>query len=114
MTPLQAARQHPKVVAGLLATAGLAWWWTVERIAGMDGGPGTDLGTLGWFTGSWVVMMAAMMLPETGGTPAALWLSTTFRSWRRSYLRARVPAINVYFPRARGDGCRFRGAGEGP
>jgi len=71
MTPLQAARKHPEVVAGLLAAAGLAWWWTVERMAGMDAGPGTDLGTLGWFTGSWALMMAAMMLPSFAPTLAA-------------------------------------------
>jgi hypothetical protein len=53
MTPRRAARKQPGVVAGLLAAAGLAWWWTVARMAGMDAGPGTDLGTLGWFTGSW-------------------------------------------------------------
>ena len=61
MTPLLVARKHPEVVAGLLLTAAVAWWWTVKRMAGMDAGPGTELGTLGWFTGSWVVMMAAMM-----------------------------------------------------
>jgi predicted metal-binding membrane protein len=71
VTPLQAARRHPEVVTGLLATAGLAWWWTGERMAGMDAGPGTDLGTLGWFTGSWVVMMAAMMLPSFAPTLTA-------------------------------------------
>ena len=71
MTPLQAARKHPEVVTVLLATAGLAWWWTAERMAGMDAGPGTDLGTLGWFTGSWVVMMAAMMLPSFAPTLTA-------------------------------------------
>jgi predicted metal-binding membrane protein len=60
----RAARQHPEVVVGVLAAAGLAWWWTVRRMAGMDAGPGTDLGTLGWFAGTWVVMMAAMMLPS--------------------------------------------------
>jgi len=64
MTPLQAARQRPGVAAGLLATAALAWWWTVERMAGMDGAPGAELGTLAWFTGFWAVMMAAMMLPS--------------------------------------------------
>jgi len=64
MTPVQAARRYPEVVASLLVIAGLAWWWTVVRMAGMDAGPGTDLGTLGWFTGSWVLMMAAMMLPS--------------------------------------------------
>jgi predicted metal-binding membrane protein len=40
-------------------------------MAGMDAGPGTDLGTLGWFSGSWVVMMAAMMLPSFAPTLAA-------------------------------------------
>jgi predicted metal-binding membrane protein len=70
MTPRQAAREHPEVVAGVLATAGLAWWWTADRMAGMDAGPGTDLGTLGWFTGVWAVMMAAMMLPSLVPTAA--------------------------------------------
>ena len=31
---------------------------------GMDAGPGASLGTLGWFLGIWVTMMAAMMLPS--------------------------------------------------
>jgi predicted metal-binding membrane protein len=70
MTPLQAARKHPDVVAGLLAAAALAWWLTADRMAGMDGGPGTDLGALGWFTGLWAVMMAAMMLPSLAPTAA--------------------------------------------
>jgi predicted metal-binding membrane protein len=70
MTPRQAAREHPEVVATLLAAAGLAWWSTADRMAGMDAGPGTDLGTLGWFTGVWAVMMAAMMLPSLTPTAA--------------------------------------------
>ena len=37
---------------------------------GMDAGPGTDLGTLGWFLGVWVVMMAAMMFPSVAPTVA--------------------------------------------
>ncbi len=32
-------------------------------MAGMDAGPGTDPGSLGFYSGTWVVMMAAMMLP---------------------------------------------------
>src|SRR5262245_49415669 len=32
---------------------------------GMDAGPGTGLGGLGWYLGVWVTMMAAMMLPST-------------------------------------------------
>jgi predicted metal-binding membrane protein len=31
---------------------------------GMDMGPGTDLGSLGWFAVVWLTMMAAMMLPS--------------------------------------------------
>jgi predicted metal-binding membrane protein len=70
MTPRQAAREHPEVIAALLAAAGLAWWSTADRMAGMDAGPGTDLGALGWFTGVWAVMMAAMMLPSLAPTAA--------------------------------------------
>jgi predicted metal-binding membrane protein len=71
MNSLQSARKHPDVMMGLLAIAGLSWWWTAQRMAGMGGGPGADLGTLGWFTGSWVVMMAAMMLPSFAPTLSA-------------------------------------------
>lgn len=46
----------------------LAWIVTVERMRGMDAGPGTDLGALGWFIGIWVTMMAAMMLPSAAPT----------------------------------------------
>jgi predicted metal-binding membrane protein len=87
MTPRQAAREHPEVVAGILATAGLAWWWTVERMAGMDAGPGTDLGTLGWFTSVWAVMMAAMMLPSLAPT-AAVYAGLARREPRRVLLFA--------------------------
>jgi predicted metal-binding membrane protein len=36
----------------------------------MDDGPWTALGTLGWFLGTWVVMMAAMMFPSLAPTAA--------------------------------------------
>ncbi|HEX3831098.1 MAG TPA: DUF2182 domain-containing protein [Solirubrobacteraceae bacterium] len=42
MTPFESTRKNPQVVAVLLAAAGLAWWWTVERMAGMGASPGTD------------------------------------------------------------------------
>ena len=50
--------------------AGIAWWSTADQMAGMDAGPGTDLGALGWFLGVWVVMMAAMMFPSIAPTVA--------------------------------------------
>ena len=69
MTALEAARERPGVVAALLGAAALAWWSTADRMAGMNAGPGTALGAVGWFTGVWAVMMAAMMLPSLA--PAA-------------------------------------------
>ena len=53
----------------LVAGAAVAWGVTVERMRGMDAGPGTDLGGLGWYLGIWVTMTAAMMLPSA--LPAA-------------------------------------------
>src|SRR5439155_23329440 len=47
-----------------LAAALVTWIVTVQRMRGMDAGPGTDLGSLGWYVGVWVTMMAAMMLPS--------------------------------------------------
>ncbi len=52
------------VAAALLATALITWILTIDRMRGMDAGPGTDLGALGWFLGVWVTMMAAMMFPS--------------------------------------------------
>ena len=57
-------RRHPGALAGLLAAAAVAWWWTARRMARMDAGPATELGSLGWFTVTWLAMMAAMMLPS--------------------------------------------------
>ena len=58
------------LVAALLAVAAGCWVLTDDRMDGMDAGPGTALGGLGWFLVSWAVMMAAMMLPTTA--PMAL------------------------------------------
>src|SRR3954462_11626268 len=52
------------LVGGLLVLAAIAWGLTNEQMAGMDAGPGTDPGSLGFFLGVWVVMMAAMMFPS--------------------------------------------------
>jgi predicted metal-binding membrane protein len=55
---------RPAAIATLLLLAGIAWLATGVRMAGMDGGPGSDPGSLGFFSSTWVVMMAAMMLPS--------------------------------------------------
>lgn len=59
-----AIRTERALVALLLGVAALAWWWTISRADGMDRGPWTSLGTLDWFLGVWIAMMAAMMLPS--------------------------------------------------
>ena len=67
-------------LAALAALAAAAWLVTADRMDGMDAGPGTELGGLGWFVVVWATMMAAMMLPtaapamlayERTATPAA-------------------------------------------
>ena len=65
-----AVRVRLFLVAALFALAGAGWWWTVHGMRGMDQGPWTELGTLGWFLGAWVVMMAAMMFPSVAPTVA--------------------------------------------
>jgi predicted metal-binding membrane protein len=70
---MEAAGRLPRVyadprrlalVAVLLVLAVVAWLVTDQRMAGMDAGPGTDLGRLGFYVSVWVVMMAAMMFPS--------------------------------------------------
>ncbi len=52
------------LIALLLLFAAVAWLVTARRMVGMDHGPGTDLGSFGFYVSAWVVMMAAMMLPS--------------------------------------------------
>ena len=79
----------PVAAAASLAGVLLATWAvTVYRMRGMDAGPGTDLGGLGWFLGVWVTMMAAMMLPSVA--PMAL-LFARVSAERRRRGRSFVP-----------------------
>ena len=73
----------------LLAAALAAWVLTVERMQGMDAGPGTDLGGLGWFVGIWVTMMAAMMLPSV--SPMVLVFARVSRERQRQGRAGFVP-----------------------
>jgi predicted metal-binding membrane protein len=58
-------------LAALAVLAAAAWVVTADRMEGMDAGPATDLGGLGWFAGIWATMMAAMMLPSTASAVLA-------------------------------------------
>jgi predicted metal-binding membrane protein len=77
---LSAVRARLGLVAALFALAAVGWWWTVDRMRGMDDGPWTALGAFGWFLGVWVVMMAAMMLPSLAPTVALYSRMTRQRS----------------------------------
>ena len=74
-----AVRSRLGLVALLFILAGIGWWWTADQMRGMDNGPWTGLGTLGWFLAVWVVMMAAMMFPSIAPT-VALYSRMTGRS----------------------------------
>jgi predicted metal-binding membrane protein len=87
----RAVRGRLGLLALLLALAGAAWWVSAGRMDGMSTMPsagghgmtmggmravsagsssGMALGTLGWFVITWIVMMAAMMLPSLSPTVA--------------------------------------------
>jgi predicted metal-binding membrane protein len=89
MSVLAAPLRTLLLLAGLVVAA---WAVTVERMQGMDAGPGTDLGGLGWYLGIWVTMMAAMMLPSeapaavlvgrlTRGLPTLIFLAGYLAVW---------------------------------
>jgi predicted metal-binding membrane protein len=74
--------------AALTATLGAAavcWIVAVDQMRGMDMGVATRLGSFAFFAGSWISMMAAMMLP--GAIPAVL---------RRSNADGRVLAAPLF------------------
>lgn len=71
------------VVVGLLAAALVTWSVTLQRMRGMDVGPGTNLGGLGWYMGVWVTMMAAMMFPSAAPMVFLFHRVSTERAKRR-------------------------------
>jgi predicted metal-binding membrane protein len=50
-------------IAGVVLLAAGCWAISAVRMKGMDAGPGGELGDTSWFMATWIVMMAAMMLP---------------------------------------------------
>jgi predicted metal-binding membrane protein len=66
-TGAQASRVDPReagLIAVLLVLAAASWIFTATQLNGMDMGSWTDPGPLGFFTITWVVMLAAMMFPS--------------------------------------------------
>jgi predicted metal-binding membrane protein len=83
-----AARARLGLVGALFVVAVIGWVWTARQMQGMDAGPWTGLGSLGWFLGVWVVMMAAMMFPSVAPTVALYATMTRARSSLRAWLFA--------------------------
>jgi predicted metal-binding membrane protein len=125
LTPAYAAvRARLGLVAALFAVAALGWIWTAREMRGMDAGPWTSLGTLGWFLTIWVVMMAAMMLPSVAPTialyakvsrersPLSPWLFTSgyLLTWAGAGLVAYV--VGVLLTSGFGDALSWDHAGR--
>jgi predicted metal-binding membrane protein len=72
----------------LFALAAVAWLATGDRMSGMDAGPGTDPGALGFYVTAWVVMMAAMMFPS-------IWPMVTMYSRMQAGKREKGQAVQT-------------------
>src|SRR3954452_4532990 len=83
----RSGRSDVRLVAATLVLTAAAWALTAGRMDGMDSGPASELGGIGWFTLTWLLMMAAMMLPAL--TPMAVSYS------RRTRGRAATAAFAV-------------------
>ena len=106
-------RARPVTTAVLLLGAALAAWIvTVQWMRGMDAGPGTDLGGLGWFLGIWVTMTAAMML--SSAAPMVL-VYSHFSPSRRAgaFVAGYLVAWTIYGLAAYGAYRLLAGAGFG-
>ena len=90
-SPLERGRLA--LIGLLLALSVVGWLVTGDRMDGMDAGPGTALGSLGFYVISWVVMMAAMMFPSI--SPMVLAYRRVER--RRSELGRAMPGSTALF-----------------
>jgi predicted metal-binding membrane protein len=63
-------RNAPALVAAV-GLGAVAWVLALRQMDGMDMGSATELGSVAWFAGAWVTMMAAMMLPGAAPRRAA-------------------------------------------
>ena len=99
-TAAPARRRNPVAVwalityALLVVLAAIAWTVSDVRMSGMDMGPGSPLGTFGFFITTWVVMMAAMMFPSVG--PMVHMYVNIQRGRRRKAMAAPVGATACF------------------
>jgi predicted metal-binding membrane protein len=84
-TRASARATHLGLTAALLAVAAVAWVAVAVRMGGMESGPGMVPEELGVYLSTWIVMMAAMMLPSVW---PAVGLYATLHQGRRGEGRA--------------------------
>jgi predicted metal-binding membrane protein len=96
-----AARRRSPIAVWALATYGLllvlavvAWTVSDLRMADMDAGPGSPLGTFAFFITTWVVMMAAMMFPSVG---PMVHMYVNIQRGRRTRGMAAQPGATAFF-----------------
>lgn len=97
-TVVRASRVDPReagLVALLLLLAAASWSFTFAHLAGMDGGSWTNPGPLGFFTVTWVVMLAAMMFPSVAPMVVAYHRIQRHRRLARRYAPIGSTAIFV-------------------
>jgi predicted metal-binding membrane protein len=94
LRPVPLLRERAALVAALLVLSAVGWAVTGERMGGMDDGPGTDPGTLGFFLTAWVVMMGTMMFPSVAPMVVAY---DRIRSRRRELGRSAPAAGTAAF-----------------
>ena len=82
------------LIGALLVLAAVAWAVTDERMSGMDAGPATDPGSLGFWLSAWAVMMAAMMFPSIA--PMVLMFAAIQRGKRRRGEAAPAEATTLF------------------
>lgn len=96
-TTVNASRVDPReagLVAVLLVLAAASWIFTSTQVAGMDMGAWTDPGPVGFFTVTWLVMLAAMMFPSVAPMVVAY---HRIQRHRRSTGRAAPPGATAVF-----------------
>lgn len=87
-------KRAPGVASALIGVSLVAWAIVVRQTRGMDMGPTADLGGIVWYTGLWVAMTAAMMLPAT--TPAVLLVDRLSHSATPFFLTGYLVAWTAY------------------
>ncbi len=83
-------RRQVGLIGLLLVLAAVGWLVTDDRMVGMDAGPGTDPGSVGFYVSAWVVMMAAMMFPSAAPMVVAY---SRIQKRRRGLGRSRAGSI---------------------